>query len=78
MTEPFPAKNVVDLLGRRSAEQRPAVASVPDTIAKVRDATFPLLLAALRPGGHLKLPQSWPGQNPPAECAGRMDGYTVS
>lgn len=48
MTEPFPAKNVVDLLGRRSAEQRPAVVSVPDTIAKVRDATFPLLLAALR------------------------------
>jgi hypothetical protein len=30
------------------------------------------------PGGHPKLPQSWPGQNPPAECAGRMDGYTVS
>ncbi len=30
------------------------------------------------PGGHPKLPQSWPGQNPPAECAGRMDGYTLS
>jgi hypothetical protein len=34
--------------------------------------------AELVPGGHPKLPQSWPGQNPPAECAGRMDGYTVS
>jgi hypothetical protein len=39
------------------------------------EVDFPILPV---PGGHPKLPQSWPGQNPPAECAGRMDGYTVS
>ena len=30
------------------------------------------------PGGHLKLPHPWPGQIPPAEAAGRVDGYTLS
>ena len=30
------------------------------------------------PGGHLKLPHPWPGQIPPSEAAGRVDGYTRS
>ena len=34
--------------------------------------------AYVNPGGHLKLPHPWPGQIPPSEAAGRMDGYTLS
>jgi hypothetical protein len=33
---------------------------------------------ARRPGGHLNFPHPWPGQIPPAEAAGRRDGYTLS
>jgi hypothetical protein len=39
------------------------------------EVDFPILPV---PGGHLKLPHPWPGQIPPAEAAGRVDGYTLS
>jgi hypothetical protein len=35
-------------------------------------------LHAKIPGGHLNFPHPWPGQIPPAEAAGRRDGYTLS
>jgi hypothetical protein len=36
-----------------------------------------LLEIAGIPGGHLKLPQSWPGQTPPGEGDGTRDDYSL-
>lgn len=30
------------------------------------------------PGGHLNFPHLWPGQTPPPDVTGRMDGYSRS
>jgi hypothetical protein len=32
---------------------------------------------ALVPGGHLKIPRPWPGQNPPPGGGGTIDDYAV-
>jgi len=34
-------------------------------------------LAAVIPGGHLKFPHPWPGQNPPSDCGGTRSVYAL-